>query len=147
MRAKAIKSPAPLPEDPRSPELERLLTVDPYVVLPKTKKEEGKKTRAKNLAIRKKISDAPMESYQSSPSVSITDEEVEEEEEREAQSSQGGKRSASEDAEEVDPPRTFKHLRKAHAAPTGQTSAPMEPICSSSSEDDRHPREHSAAGR
>ena len=112
----------------------------------KTKKEEGKKTRAKNLAIREKVSDAPTESYQSSPSESSADEE-EEEEESEARSSQGGKRLASEDAEEVAPPRTFKRLRKAHTAPVGQTSAPVEPISSGSSEDVRRPREHPAAER
>ena len=104
MRAKTIRSPAPLPEDPRSPELERLLTEDPYVVPPKMKKEEGKKTRVKNMALREKVSDAPTESYQSSPSESSADEEVEEEEESEVRSSQGGKRLASEDAEEVAPP-------------------------------------------
>ena len=117
------------------------------MVPPKTKKEEGKKTRAKNLAIGGKVSDAPTESYQSSPSASNADEEVEEEEESEVHSSQGGKRSASEDAEEIAPPRTFKRLRKAHTAPMGQTSAPMEPISSSSSEDNRRPREHPAAER
>ena len=68
-----------LPEDPRSPELERLLTEDPYVVPPKMKKEEGKKTRAKNLAIQEKVSDAPTESHQSSPSKSSVDEEEKEE--------------------------------------------------------------------
>lgn len=48
-RAKMMKSPALLPEEPRTPELEKLLTEDPYEVLVKTK--EGKKTSAKNLAI------------------------------------------------------------------------------------------------
>lgn len=146
VRAKTIRSPAPLLEDPRSPELERLLTEDPYVVPPKTKKEEGKKTRAKNLAIREKVSDAPTGSYQSSASESSADEEVEEEE-SEVRSSQGGKRLASEDAEEVAPPQMFKRLRKAHTAPAGHTSAPMEPISSGSSEDVRRPREHRAAER
>jgi hypothetical protein len=62
-RAKAIKSPAPLPEDPRSPQLVGLLSKDPYVVLPKTKKAEGKKARAKNPAVPGKSSDAPEGSY------------------------------------------------------------------------------------
>ena len=117
------------------------------MVPPKTKKEEGKTTRAKNLAIREKVSDAPTESHQSSPSESSADEEVEEEEESEVHSSQGRKRLASKDVEEIAPPRTFKRLRKAHTAPVGQTSVPVEPINSSSSEDVRRPREHLAAER
>ena len=117
------------------------------MVPPKTKKGEGKKTRAKNLALREKVSDAPTESHQSSPSEFNADEEVEEEEESEVRSSQGGKRSASEDAEEVAPSQTFKHVRKAHTAPVGQTSVPMEPISSGSSKDIRRPREHPAAER
>ena len=86
MRAKTIRSPAPLPEEPRSPELERLLTEDPYVVLPKTKKEEGKKTRAKNLAIRRKGLGCPnRELPKFSLRIQCPDEEVEEEEESETQ--------------------------------------------------------------
>lgn len=45
-----MKSPAPLPEDPMTPEFEKLLIEDPYEVSVKSKKER-KKTRANNFAI------------------------------------------------------------------------------------------------
>lgn len=54
MLTRTIKSPAPLPVDPRGPELERLLTEDPCVVPAKMKKEVGKKTRAKKEKTRAK---------------------------------------------------------------------------------------------
>ena len=118
------------------------------MVPPKTKKKEGNKTKAKKLAIREGVLDAPTESHQSSPSESSADEEGKEEEEEpsEAHSSHGEKRSVSEDVKEIIPPRTYKCLRKAYIAPTGH-SAPMEPASSSSSEDVRRRREHPAAER
>lgn len=55
VRAKKMKSLVPLHEDPRAPELERLLAEDPYEVSPQIKEGE-RKNRTKSLFIR---GDAP----------------------------------------------------------------------------------------
>lgn len=49
-RAKKMKSPAQLPEDPLTPELEKLLAEDPYEVLVKIKEGE-RKNETKSLVI------------------------------------------------------------------------------------------------
>lgn len=96
-------SPAPLPEDPRTPELEELLAEKPYVVLVKEKGEKKKKGLRSQAA----SSDAKVESTHSS---STEDEEKEEEEESEASSPKRGKRATSEGVQEADRPRQLKRL-------------------------------------
>lgn len=94
--------PSTLPEYPRTPELEKLLTEDPYKVTVKWKKKGGKKDMTKSLYICEGTLDAPIESGQSSPSES--DVEKEDKEKSEGHSSKGEKISTSEDVEEIAPP-------------------------------------------
>lgn len=89
--ARKIKSLPPLPEDPMTPELEKLLTKDPYEVPVKAKKGGERKNRTKSLSIREGASDTPAESGQSSSLESNTEEE--DKEESKALSSKGRKRS------------------------------------------------------
>lgn len=127
-RARKMLAPPPLPEDPMPPELKKLLTKDPYEVL--IKKKGKKKDMTKSLSSHNSSLDPTTE-----------------EEESEEPSSRGWKRAASDETEEISPPQTFKRPRRAHVTLTGQTSAPVETIGSSSSEDNPHPRESLEAKR
>lgn len=107
-----------------TPGLTKLLTEDPYEV--PAKKGKGEKGKAKSLSSRHSSSE---------PSA--------EEGESERPSPKDGKRVASEEVEEVIPPRLFKRPRRAHIGSLSQTSAAVETIDSSSSErrsTQAHPR-------
>lgn len=121
--------PVPPPVDPMTPRLTKLLTEDPYEVPAKKGKGE-KKGRAKS-----------MSSHHSSTDPSA------EEEGSEEPSSKDGKRAAFEEVKEIIPPQSFKHPRKAHIGPTGQTLVAVETIDSSSSKDSPRPQERPEAKR
>jgi hypothetical protein len=119
---------APLPKEERSPQLEVLLTEEPYVVPAK-----GQKPPKGRSGLRiQDTSDARSEYTH----VSTTQEEGEEEEDAEEEvPSLKRKRATSKDIEGKEHPRGRRKLRKASVTPVGQRATPAQVTVSDSSED------------
>nr|XP_020187724.1 uncharacterized protein DDB_G0286299-like [Aegilops tauschii subsp. strangulata] len=96
-KAKKINSSAPLPEDPRSAELEEMLAVAPYMAPEKEKKKKNPKREARE-GLRPRVLLDTKSGDTHAPSTHEGEQE-EEEEEEESDSSRTKKRAASAEAE------------------------------------------------
>lgn len=97
---------------------------------PSSTRREERENRMKNPSFHEDIPDTASESH---PSSSVIEWEGGGGA-SESNSSENWKRPASEEAEVVDPPRQYRRLRKAYAAPTSKTSIQVEVFSSDSSE-------------